>query len=99
MNGGLPIFPDNWNTVQIRRKLCDVDGIRIGPFGSALTLDQMVEEGFKVYGQENVISQDFKVGTRFLSPAKYAELKACSIASGDLLVTMMGHDGTLLRGS
>lgn len=93
MTGDLPIFPDNWNTAQIRRKLCDIDGIRIGPFGSALTLDQMVEEGFKVYGQENVISQDFKAGTRFLSPAKYAELKACSIASGDLLVTMMGTTG------
>lgn len=93
MNGDLPIFPDKWNVVQLRRKLCGVDGIRIGPFGSALTLDQMVEEGFKVYGQENVIAQDFTAGTRFLSPAKYSELKACSISSGDLLVTMMGTTG------
>ncbi|RJP93879.1 MAG: hypothetical protein C4518_05055 [Desulfobacteraceae bacterium] len=93
MNDNLPIFPDKWNAVQIRRKLCDVGGIRIGPFGSALTLDQMVEEGYKVYGQENVISQDFTAGTRFLNPTKYAELKACSITSGDLLVTMMGTTG------
>ncbi|MDD2337201.1 MAG: restriction endonuclease subunit S [Geobacteraceae bacterium] len=93
MSGDLPTFPNNWNAAQIRRKLQGVDGIRIGPFGSALTLDQMVEEGYKVYGQENVISQDFTVGTRFLSPKKYAELKACSIASGDLLVTMMGTTG------
>jgi|GEM_PF-2404107 len=93
MNGDLPIFPGKWNVVQIRRKLCGVNGIRIGPFGSALTLDQMVEKGYKVYGQENVISQNFAAGTRFLSDAKYAELKNCSIATGDLLVTMMGTTG------
>lgn len=93
MSDTTPSFPDKWNRVQIRRKLRGVDGIRIGPFGSALTLDQMVEEGFKVYGQENVISQDFSVGTRYLNSQKYGELKACSISSGDLLVTMMGTTG------
>ncbi|MCM0084520.1 restriction endonuclease subunit S [Geomonas sp. Red32] len=93
MSDTTPTFPAKWNRVQIRRKLRGGDGIRIGPFGSALTLDQMVEEGFKVYGQENVISQDFSIGTRYLSPPKYAELKACSISSGDLLVTMMGTTG------
>ena len=93
MSGNLQKFPTQWNTVQIRRKLRDADGIRIGPFGSALTLDQMVEEGFKVYGQENVIAEDFTIGIRYISPTKYAELKNCSIDRGDLLVTMMGTTG------
>ena len=86
-------FPEHWTHSKVRRKLRGVDGIRIGPFGSSLTLDQMVGEGFKVYGQENVIANDFTVGTRFIDPNKYSELKACSIASRDLLVTMMGTTG------
>src|SRR5437016_3128704 len=87
------IFPVGWQLVKIRQKLRGVEGIRIGPFGSALTLDQMVAEGFKVYGQENVITEDFSVGTRFVNAAKHSELKACSVSSGDLLVTMMGTTG------
>jgi type I restriction enzyme S subunit len=86
-------FPAGWQAVKIRRKLCGAEGIRIGPFGSALTLDQMVPDGFKVYGQENVIAEDFTAGTRFVSPAKYSQLKTCSVSPGDLLVTMMGTTG------
>jgi type I restriction enzyme S subunit len=86
-------MPDSWRVAKIRRRLRGIDGIRIGPFGSALTLNQMVEAGFKVYGQENVIADDFSVGTRFVSTSKYTELKACSVSPGDLLVTMMGTTG------
>lgn len=93
MNDELPIFSGGWQTAKLRRKLRGADGIRIGPFGSALTLDQMVADRYKVYGQENVISDDFTAGSRYITPNKYAELKACSITSGDLLVTMMGTTG------
>ncbi|MEI6068762.1 MAG: restriction endonuclease subunit S [Methylococcaceae bacterium] len=93
MNEEFPIFSGGWQTAKLRRKLRAADGIRIGPFGSALTLDQMVSDGYKVYGQENVISDDFTAGSRYITPSKYAELKACSINSGDLLVTMMGTTG------
>lgn len=93
MTYSLPEFPEGWKALQLRRVFCDVEGIRIGPFGSALTLNQMVEKGFKVYGQENVISGNFTAGTRFVEQSKYEELKACSIIPGDLLVTMMGTTG------
>jgi type I restriction enzyme, S subunit len=93
MSGALPSFPAKWQVAKIRRKLRALDGIRIGPFGSALTLDQMVESGFKVYGQENVIAEDFAAGTRYISPAKYQELRNCAVSPGDLLVTMMGTTG------
>lgn len=93
MNDVLPIFSDRWQVAKLRRKLRGLDGIRIGPFGSALTLDQMVADGYKVYGQENVISNNFTAGSRYITPTKYVELKSCSIATGDLLVTMMGTTG------
>ena len=93
MSEKLPRFPAKWLVVRIRRKLRGADGIRIGPFGSALTLDQMVESGFKVYGQENVIADDFTAGKRFINSDKYSELKNCSVLPGDLLVTMMGTTG------
>ncbi len=87
-------IPSNWTQVAIRRLLEDgQDGIKIGPFGSALKLEIMQRCGWKVYGQEHIISGDFSMGDKYISDEKFEELKACSTGHGDLLVTMMGSAG------
>ena len=73
--------------------LRDIDGIKMGPFGSALTLDSLSEAGYRVYGQENVMQKDFSCGQRFLSEDRYAELFAYGVRPGDVLLTMMGSAG------
>jgi len=85
--------PEHWEVGTLRRKLRPFDGIKIGPFGSQLKLDQMVESGYKVYGQANVIARDFVRGGKFIDENKFNELSACAICPGDLVITMMGTSG------
>lgn len=85
MLGEIPTF---WETRQVRYLLKDgAEGIKIGPFGSALKLEDMVDDGFNVYGQENVIKKDFSLGKRKISRVKYIEMQVYKIFPNDLLVS------------
>lgn len=87
-------IPEHWEMINIKFLLIQGrDGIKIGPFGSALKLDMLVEEGRKVYGQENVIRNDFSLGQRFISYEYFNEMKQYEIIPNDLLITMMGTTG------
>lgn len=85
--------PTHWDVKQLRHCLQDSCGLKIGPFGSQLTSDMLLPEGFKVYGQENVIAKDFVRGERFISSDKFSEMGVYKIEEGDILVTMMGSSG------
>ncbi|MFC1791051.1 restriction endonuclease subunit S [Gemmatimonadota bacterium] len=67
--------------------------IKIGPFGSQLRKEEMVSDGVKVYGQENVISGGWGEGDRRVSRSKYLALRSCELVPGDLVLTMMGTVG------
>jgi len=90
----LGMLPVSWQTKQVRYLLKDgAEGIKIGPFGSALKLEDMVESGTRVYGQENVIKKDFTLGKRKISQDKFQEMQVYQIYPNDLLITMMGTSG------
>lgn len=85
---------DEWKEVKLPQILLDEKGsIKVGPFGSQLKKSEMVESGYKVYGQENVFGGDFVLGERYISEEKYQALRTCEIESGDFLITMMGTIG------
>ena len=87
-------IPAHWNVYPLRRRLFRKAGsIRIGPFGSALKLEFMVSEGFKVYTQEHVIAKDFSRGSKYVDTTKFTELAAYEIWPRDLVITMMGSSG------
>ena len=87
-------LPTDWQTKQVRYLLKDgAEGIKIGPFGSALKLEDMVDSGFRVYGQENVIKKDFTLGKRKISQSKFEEMEVYQVYTDDLLITMMGTSG------
>lgn len=87
-------IPEHWESTRLKYLLKNgLEGIKIGPFGSALKLEMMVDSGYKVYGQENLIKNDFALGNRFLSADKFEELKNYEIIEGDVLVSMMGTIG------
>lgn len=87
-------LPSSWQIMKVKFLLKDgSDGIKIGPFGSALKLEDMVESGIRVYGQENVIQKNFTLGKRFISQKKYIDMKVYTAEAGDILVTMMGTSG------
>jgi len=91
MIGKLPL---HWHAKKVRFLLKDgAEGIKIGPFGSALKLEDMVDSGVRVYGQENVIAKDFSLGKRLISKEKFATMQVYQIYPNDLLITMMGTSG------
>ena len=85
--------PEHWEVCALRRKLRGSDGIKIGPFGSQLKLEHLSLSGYKVFGQRNVIDQNFTHGEKFVSREKFNELSACALLPNDLVVTMMGTSG------
>ena len=90
----LGALPTSWQTKQVRYLLKDgAEGIKIGPFGSALKLEDMVDYGTRVYGQENVIKKDFTLGKRRISQDKFEEMQVYKVYADDLLITMMGTSG------
>lgn len=90
----LGALPSSWRVKQVRYLLRDgAEGIKIGPFGSALKLEDMVDSGTRVYGQENVIKKDFTLGKRRISEDKFQEMKVYQVYPNDLLITMMGTSG------
>ena len=70
--------------------------IKAGPFGSALRKQIYVSDGYKVYGQEQVISGDPDYGNYFIGAAKYEELETCKIAPKDVLISLVGTVGKVL---
>lgn len=87
-------IPKHWLLIRVKYlQKKGKDGLRIGPFGSSLKLEIMVDEGYKVYGQENVIKSDFSVGKRIIDENKFGELREYEIKGGDVVVTTMGTTG------
>lgn len=87
-------IPSHWEQYRLRKILREgKEGIKIGPFGSSLKLEDLINNGIRVYGQENVINDDFSIGKRFLSKAKFEELSVYEVFPNDILITMMGTTG------
>jgi len=88
-------IPEDWEVRRLKYLLQPGNrGIKIGPFGSSLRLDDTDENGvFKVYGQENLIKNNFLAGKRFIDETKYRELEGYTVFPGDILISMMGTIG------
>ena len=87
-------IPEHWNKIRIKYLLFGgKEGIKIGPFGSSLKLEIIKDKGFKVYGQENIIEDNFKLGHKYIDEEKFNELRVYQIFPGDVVVTMMGTTG------
>jgi type I restriction enzyme S subunit len=91
------VIPDEWEVKSLdslgRRGR---PAIKAGPFGSSLTKDTYVAQGYKVYGQEQVIRGDYLFGDYFISKARYDELKSCAVMPGDVLLSLVGTAGRIL---
>jgi len=87
-------IPEHWSIKPIKYLLKEgKDGIRIGPFGSSLKSDHLSPGGYKIYGQENIINNNFELGWRYINDKKFSELSDYETKTGDVLVTMMGTTG------
>lgn len=88
-------IPEHWEVKRFKFLLKDgYEGLKIGPFGSQIKSERLSSSGnYKIYGQENVINQDFSLGYRYLEDDIFEELSIYEIKTNDLLITMMGTSG------
>lgn len=70
--------------------------LKAGPFGSAVTKATYVASGYKVYGQQEVLSGNVNAKAYYVSPSVYKSLESCAVEPGDILITMMGTVGRIL---
>lgn len=89
-----PEFTGDWEQRKVTELLKNSSSaMKIGPFGSALKKEYFVEEGIKVYAQENAFTGDFSIGDYYITEDKYKELQSCELYPGDLVISMMGTIG------
>ena len=84
--------PEHWE-VQRFKFLCDQ--IISGPFGSSITKDMYVKYGYKVYGQEQVIANDFEIGDYFISVKDFENLSRYKVKKGSILISCVGTFGKI----
>lgn len=88
---------ETWENVSITDIIeKEKNSLKAGPFGSSLKKEYYVEDGYKVYGQEQVISGDPFIGNYYIDEDKYKELESCKIKSGDVLISLVGTVGKIL---
>lgn len=87
-------IPCHWKIKKVKYLIEDEGGIKIGPFGSSLKLDTLTDDGIKVYGQGNIIKDDFTLGHRHIPIERFeSDFSQYEILEGDILITMMGTTG------
>ena len=90
-----PGFTDAWEQRKFLDLLDAQNGIRRGPFGSALKKDSFVKKSdYVVYEQQNAIYDNYE--TRyFISKEKYNELIRFNIQPGDFIMSGAGTIGRI----
>jgi type I restriction enzyme, S subunit len=89
-------IPEVWGIVKTQNIALETkNAIKAGPFGSELKKSMFVKNGYKVYGQEQVISNDFSVGNYYISEEKFNKLKDFEIKPNDVLISLVGTFGKI----
>lgn len=87
-------IPCTWQVKRIKDFLEKDDfGIKCGPFGSALTGKVISDGEYNIYGQWNVIGNDFSIRRNTIEKKDYLNLISYSVRPKDILVSMMGSIG------
>jgi type I restriction enzyme S subunit len=73
------------------------DAIKRGPFGSAIKKSFFVPSGYKVYEQQNAISDDATLGKYYINEEKYQELIGFSVKPGDYILSCSGTIGRISK--
>lgn len=81
-------IPEGWKICGLGDILCGKGYIR-GPFGSALKVEDMKNEGIPVYEQQHVLDEHRKF-RYFISKEKFTQLKRFSVEKNDIVISCSG---------
>lgn len=85
----------SWKSKKFKELLDPTEGIRRGPFGSALKKEFFVQNSeYVVYEQQNAIYDHFNTRYR-ISEEKYHELNKFMLSSGDFIMSGAGTIGKI----
>ncbi|MCP5310514.1 restriction endonuclease subunit S [Cognatazoarcus halotolerans] len=82
--------PAHWTVTRMKHLIRE--GIA-GPYGSSLTKSMYVASGYRVYGQQQVIPNDFSIGDYYISQDKFSEMTRYLVRPNDVLISVMGTIG------
>lgn len=90
-------LPEGWVSTGFEQ-LADgtKNAIKAGPFGSALKKSFYTPNGYKIYGQEQVIKGDPYSGDYFIPIEHFKKLQSCEVKPGDILISLVGTTGKVL---
>jgi len=90
-------LPEGWKWVLITDLVeKNKNALKAGPFGSSLKKQFYVKRGYKIYGQEQVISGNPFYGDYYVNEDKYQELSSNKIRPFDILISLVGTVGKVL---
>ncbi len=93
----IPNTPLSWDWVFITDLVSnEKNSLKAGPFGSSLKKECYAKEGYKIYGQEQVINGDAFFGNYYVDELKYRELETCKVKPNDVLISLVGTVGKVL---
>ncbi|WP_293932681.1 restriction endonuclease subunit S [Sphingobacterium sp. UBA6645] len=93
----IPTLNSLWKWVKIDKVVhFSAVSLKAGPFGSSLKKEFYVDNGYKVYGQEQVIAGNIEIGNYYIDLNKYKELYSCSVQPYDILISLVGTVGKVL---
>lgn len=89
-------IPEGWKLSELQDLCIFNKGIISGPFGSSVTKNIYTTQGYKIYGQEQVLRQDSKYGDYYINTEHFEKLKNYSVQPYDVLVSLVGTFGKVL---
>lgn len=90
-------IPAHWALTTIENIAAnEKNALKAGPFGSSLKKEFYVKRGYKIYGQEQVISNNPFFGNYYIDENRFETLKSCEVKTGDVLISLVGTMGKVL---
>jgi type I restriction enzyme S subunit len=82
--------PEHWEVLRLKSLVTEAVA---GPYGSSLTKAMYTQQGYRVYGQQQVIPDDFTIGDYYISAEQFSQMQRYRVFTDDILVSVMGTVG------